>query len=53
MNTYPGAELVLSKLKLLEELLKTKLTEEQTAVVNHWCKTDESILLCENDKQKT
>lgn len=47
MITYPGAELVLAKLKLLEKLLKTKLTEEQTAVVDRWCKTDERILSCE------
>lgn len=44
---YLGAEVVLEKLRLLEELLKTKLTEEQIAIVNQWCKTDERILSCE------
>lgn len=49
MNTYPGAELVLSKLKLLDELLQTKLTKEQIELVNKWCHKDESILSTEEE----
>lgn len=49
-NKYLGAEVILEKLRLLEELLKTKLTEEQIEVINQWCKKDENVILCENDK---
>lgn len=37
---YPGAELILEKLKLLDSLLDTKLTEEQIEVLIDWCKSD-------------
>lgn len=37
---YPGAELILERLRLLDNLLDTKLTEEQIEVLINWCKSD-------------
>lgn len=37
---YPGAELILERLRLLDNLLDTKLTEEQIEVLIDWCKSD-------------
>ena len=39
-NKYLGAELVLEKLRLLDNLLETKLTDEQVNVLVEWCKTN-------------
>lgn len=44
---YPGAELILERLRLLDNLLDTTLTEEQLEIVNQWCKKDESVILCD------
>ncbi len=37
---YPGAELVIERLRLLDNLLDTKLTEEQIEILIDWCKSD-------------
>ena len=37
---YPGAELILERLRLLDNLLDTKLTEEQIEILIDWCKSD-------------
>lgn len=37
---YLETELVLERLRLLDNLLETKLTEEQIEVLIDWCKSD-------------
>ena len=49
---YPGAELILEKLKLLDSLLDTKLTEEQIEILIDWCKSDESFSLLNKEGEK-
>lgn len=37
---HPETELILERLRLLDNLLNTKLTEEQIKVLIDWCKSN-------------